>query len=98
MEARVSREQEAGYYLKSHRILDLLNHLTSVLLFVRPAFCAARLPAETRGGPVPALRCLLLPSPFLPPRSLGHRVLLLPINSVVFSKHVQLGRPLGASR
>ncbi|XP_071469277.1 EF-hand calcium-binding domain-containing protein 10 [Marmota flaviventris] len=36
MEAPVSREQEAGYYLKSHRILDLLNHLTSVLLFVRP--------------------------------------------------------------
>ncbi|XP_026251554.1 EF-hand calcium-binding domain-containing protein 10 isoform X3 [Urocitellus parryii] len=37
MEASISREQEAGYYLKSHRIMDLLNHLTSVLLFVRPA-------------------------------------------------------------
>uniref|UniRef100_A0A8D2DRI7 EF-hand calcium binding domain 10 n=1 Tax=Sciurus vulgaris TaxID=55149 RepID=A0A8D2DRI7_SCIVU len=37
MEAPRSREQQARDYLKTHRIMELLDHLTSVLLFVRPA-------------------------------------------------------------
>uniref|UniRef100_A0A8D2DWW5 EF-hand calcium binding domain 10 n=1 Tax=Sciurus vulgaris TaxID=55149 RepID=A0A8D2DWW5_SCIVU len=36
MEAPRSREQQARDYLKTHRIMELLDHLTSVLLFVRP--------------------------------------------------------------
>ncbi|XP_005377305.1 PREDICTED: EF-hand calcium-binding domain-containing protein 10-like [Chinchilla lanigera] len=36
MESVESRELQARDYLEKHRIMDLLNHLTSVLLFVRP--------------------------------------------------------------
>ncbi|XP_030163646.1 EF-hand calcium-binding domain-containing protein 10 isoform X2 [Lynx canadensis] len=37
MQARGSREQEARDYLEEHRIMELLNYLTSTLLFFRPA-------------------------------------------------------------
>uniref|UniRef100_A0ABI7XHY4 EF-hand calcium binding domain 10 n=1 Tax=Felis catus TaxID=9685 RepID=A0ABI7XHY4_FELCA len=37
MQARGSREQEARDYLEKHRIMELLNYLTSTLLFFRPA-------------------------------------------------------------
>ncbi|XP_006149225.1 EF-hand calcium-binding domain-containing protein 10 [Tupaia chinensis] len=36
MEAADSRERQARDYLEKHRIMELLRHLTSVLLFVRP--------------------------------------------------------------
>ncbi|XP_049498764.1 EF-hand calcium-binding domain-containing protein 10 [Panthera uncia] len=36
MQARGSREQEARDYLEKHRIMELLNYLTSTLLFFRP--------------------------------------------------------------
>ncbi|XP_030163645.1 EF-hand calcium-binding domain-containing protein 10 isoform X1 [Lynx canadensis] len=36
MQARGSREQEARDYLEEHRIMELLNYLTSTLLFFRP--------------------------------------------------------------
>ncbi|XP_008566177.1 PREDICTED: EF-hand calcium-binding domain-containing protein 10-like [Galeopterus variegatus] len=36
MQADSSRERQARDYLEKHRIMELLNHLTSVLLFVRP--------------------------------------------------------------
>ncbi|XP_004839750.1 EF-hand calcium-binding domain-containing protein 10-like isoform X2 [Heterocephalus glaber] len=36
MEAVESRELQARNYLEKHRIMELLNHLTSVLLFIRP--------------------------------------------------------------
>uniref|UniRef100_A0A5F9CBC2 EF-hand calcium binding domain 10 n=1 Tax=Oryctolagus cuniculus TaxID=9986 RepID=A0A5F9CBC2_RABIT len=37
MEGAGSRERQAREYLEKHRIMELLNHLTSVLLFFRPA-------------------------------------------------------------
>ncbi|XP_062956567.1 EF-hand calcium-binding domain-containing protein 10 isoform X3 [Cynocephalus volans] len=37
MQTASSRERQARDYLEKHRIMELLNHLTSVLLFVRPA-------------------------------------------------------------
>ncbi|XP_029783353.1 EF-hand calcium-binding domain-containing protein 10 isoform X2 [Suricata suricatta] len=37
MQAGPSREQEAKNYLEKHRIMELLNYLTSSLLFFRPA-------------------------------------------------------------
>ncbi|XP_069318733.1 EF-hand calcium-binding domain-containing protein 10 isoform X3 [Eulemur rufifrons] len=37
MEAAESRESQAREYLEKHRILELLNYLTSSLLFFRPA-------------------------------------------------------------
>uniref|UniRef100_A0A8C3YM59 EF-hand calcium binding domain 10 n=1 Tax=Catagonus wagneri TaxID=51154 RepID=A0A8C3YM59_9CETA len=37
MEARSPRELEARNYLEKHRIMELLNYLTSALLFFRPA-------------------------------------------------------------
>uniref|UniRef100_M3Z3I1 EF-hand calcium binding domain 10 n=1 Tax=Mustela putorius furo TaxID=9669 RepID=M3Z3I1_MUSPF len=36
MQARGSRELEARNYLEKHRIMELLNYLTSTLLFFRP--------------------------------------------------------------
>ncbi|XP_045877351.1 EF-hand calcium-binding domain-containing protein 10 [Meles meles] len=36
MQAGGSREQEARNYLEKHRIMELLNYLTSTLLFFRP--------------------------------------------------------------
>ncbi|XP_040328829.1 EF-hand calcium-binding domain-containing protein 10 isoform X1 [Herpailurus yagouaroundi] len=36
MQARGNREQEARDYLEKHRIMELLNYLTSTLLFFRP--------------------------------------------------------------
>ncbi|XP_077603056.1 EF-hand calcium-binding domain-containing protein 10 [Crocuta crocuta] len=36
MQAGSSREQEAKNYLEKHRIMELLNYLTSSLLFFRP--------------------------------------------------------------
>ncbi|XP_004635070.2 EF-hand calcium-binding domain-containing protein 10 [Octodon degus] len=36
MEGLKSRELQARDYLEKHRIMELLHHLTSVLLFVRP--------------------------------------------------------------
>ncbi|KAM5236425.1 EF-hand calcium-binding domain-containing protein 10 [Ctenodactylus gundi] len=36
MESLVSRERQAREYLENRRIVELLNYLTSVLLFVRP--------------------------------------------------------------
>uniref|UniRef100_A0A8C3YN17 EF-hand calcium binding domain 10 n=2 Tax=Catagonus wagneri TaxID=51154 RepID=A0A8C3YN17_9CETA len=36
MEARSPRELEARNYLEKHRIMELLNYLTSALLFFRP--------------------------------------------------------------
>ncbi|XP_069318731.1 EF-hand calcium-binding domain-containing protein 10 isoform X1 [Eulemur rufifrons] len=36
MEAAESRESQAREYLEKHRILELLNYLTSSLLFFRP--------------------------------------------------------------
>ncbi|XP_003469901.2 EF-hand calcium-binding domain-containing protein 10 [Cavia porcellus] len=36
MEPVQSRERQARGYLEKHRIMELLHHLTSVLLFVRP--------------------------------------------------------------
>lgn len=55
MQAGGSRELEARNYLEKHRIMELLNYLTSALLFFRPgkslayhsAFGPTRLPAET---------------------------------------------------
>ncbi|XP_058510958.1 EF-hand calcium-binding domain-containing protein 10 isoform X2 [Ochotona princeps] len=36
MEAASGRERQAREYLEKHRIMELLNHLTTVLLFFRP--------------------------------------------------------------
>ncbi|XP_040858188.1 EF-hand calcium-binding domain-containing protein 10 isoform X3 [Ochotona curzoniae] len=37
MEAASGRERQAREYLEKHGIMELLNHLTTVLLFFRPA-------------------------------------------------------------
>ncbi|XP_023592830.1 EF-hand calcium-binding domain-containing protein 10 isoform X3 [Trichechus manatus latirostris] len=37
MEASRNREREAKEYLEKHKIMELLNLLTSALLFCRPA-------------------------------------------------------------
>lgn len=54
MEACSSRELEARNYLEKHRIMELLNYLTSSLVFYKPgkglgyhlAFCPANLPTQ----------------------------------------------------
>uniref|UniRef100_A0A673UDN1 EF-hand calcium binding domain 10 n=1 Tax=Suricata suricatta TaxID=37032 RepID=A0A673UDN1_SURSU len=50
MQAGPSREQEAKNYLEKHRIMELLNYLTSSLLFFRPEVFTIHKICETTGN------------------------------------------------
>uniref|UniRef100_A0A673A8B5 Uncharacterized protein n=1 Tax=Sphaeramia orbicularis TaxID=375764 RepID=A0A673A8B5_9TELE len=45
-----SREEEAADYLKKHRIMELVENLSSLLLFYRPGHSSLSLSAGSEGS------------------------------------------------